>query len=122
MRLLVTGGRDYADREAVFEALDALRPAVIMHGRAKGADSLAHCWALERRVEVSAYGAQWAEHGKAAGPIRNQRMLDEGKPDMVLAFPGGRGTADMVRRAVAANVLVYRWPEDRQRILERAVA
>lgn len=47
-----------------------------------------------------------ATNGKAAGPIRNQRMLDEGKPDLVVAFPGGRGTADMVRRAKAAGVPV----------------
>lgn len=45
--------------------------------------------------------------GKAAGPIRNQRMLDDGKPDRVLAFPGGRGTANMVKLAKAAGVPVH---------------
>lgn len=44
--------------------------------------------------------------GRAAGPIRHQRMLDEGMPDLVLALPGGRGTADMVRHATLAGVEV----------------
>jgi hypothetical protein len=51
--------------------------------------------------------ADWNTHGRAAGPIRNQRMLDEVKPELVVAFPGGRGTADMVRRAREAGVNVY---------------
>jgi hypothetical protein len=50
---------------------------------------------------------EWDELGKKAGPLRNQRMLDEGKPDLVVAFPGGGGTKDMVRRAVKAGVSVH---------------
>jgi len=50
--------------------------------------------------------ANWAELGRKAGPIRNQQMLDEGKPNLVVAFPGGRGTADIVRRARAAGIEV----------------
>jgi len=50
--------------------------------------------------------AKWSKHGRAAGPIRNQEMIDECKPDLVVAFPGGRGTADMVRRAKAAGIRV----------------
>jgi hypothetical protein len=57
-------------------------------------------------VPIDVYVAQWKKHGRAAGPIRNQRMLDEGKPDLVVAFPGGRGTADMIRRAERAGVPV----------------
>jgi hypothetical protein len=52
------------------------------------------------------YPADWAKHGRAASPIRNQQMLDEGRPNLVVAFPGGRGTADMVRRARSAGVEV----------------
>lgn len=52
------------------------------------------------------FRANSRKHGRAAGPIRNQQMLDEGKPHLVVAFPGGTGTADMVRRAQAAGVLV----------------
>ena len=51
---------------------------------------------------------QWDELGKKAGPLRNQRMLDDGKPDMVVAFPGGGGTKDMVRRAAKAGVAIMR--------------
>lgn len=62
-------------------------------------------------VPVRVFKADWDKHGKAAGPIRNQQMLDEGKPDLVLAFAGGKGTDDMCRRARAAGVEVRRfWP------------
>ena len=50
--------------------------------------------------------ADWAKHGRKAGPIRNQRMIDEGRPDLVVAFPGGTGTADMVERARVAGIRV----------------
>ena len=49
-------------------------------------------------------------NGYRAGPIRNQEMLDKGKPDLVIAFPGGKGTADMVGRALRTGVFVYRVP------------
>jgi hypothetical protein len=49
--------------------------------------------------------ADWEKLGRSAGPIRNQAMLDEGRPDLVVAFPGHHGTADMVRRARAAGVM-----------------
>jgi len=78
----------------------------IIAGGARGADTmakhLAHAWNVPFRM----FKADWNKHGKAAGPLRNQRMLDEGKPDLVVAFPGGRGTADMVRRARAAGIEV----------------
>lgn len=109
MRVLVCGGRDYADRERVFATLDELHArtpiSAIMHGNAKGADSLADDWA-KGRCWTYYYPADWRTHGKAAGPIRNQEMLDDGEPGLVVAFPGGPGTADMVRRAKAAGVKV----------------
>jgi hypothetical protein len=115
MRVLVCGGRDYADGKRVFAELDALmRPAfaagdaefVVIHGNAPGADTLADAWAARRNVGREPYGADWKANGRAAGPIRNARMLAEGRPDLVLAFPGGRGTADMVRKANRAGVKV----------------
>lgn len=112
MRVLVCGGRDYANVDRVYAVLDDIAPSHIIHGGAKGADAIAAMWADERRVPVDAYCAMWDEHGRAAGPLRNQRMLDEGKPDLVVAFLGGRGTADMVRRARAAGVEVRQVEED----------
>ncbi len=111
MRVLVCGGRDYHDRSAVERALwklDAeLWPIrVVLHGGASGADAEGMLWAVGAGRAALAFPADWTKHGKAAGPIRNQQMLDEGVPDLVLAFPGGRGTADMVRRAKRAGVNV----------------
>jgi len=115
MRVLVCGGRDYGDEPAVFGALDALRQRhgrlTIIQGGAPGADALARKWAsIQTSVHLINEPADWKTHGRAAGPIRNQRMLDEHKPDLVLAFPGGRGTSDMVRRAKAAGVEVVALP------------
>ncbi|WP_218916547.1 SLOG family protein [Rubinisphaera brasiliensis] len=76
-----------------------------MHGDARGADRLAGEWAADRGVEVLACAANWKVHGRAAGPISNRRMLDE-SPDLLVAFPGGRGTADMVKAAKKAGVKI----------------
>lgn len=82
---------------------------VVIHGAARGVDTLAMIAAQALPgVKHAPFAADWHTHGKAAGPIRNQRMLDEGKPDFVIAFPGGKGTADMMRRAEAAGVPVTR--------------
>lgn len=111
MRLLVCGGRDYCNKAAVFAALDrahAKRPvSVLIHGGARGADSLAEDWAICHHVEVAAFPADWQRNGKSAGPIRNMRMLAEGKPDGVVAFPGGCGTEHMVTLARDAGLPVW---------------
>jgi hypothetical protein len=111
MRVLVCGGRDFANRNYLFTVLgevhDLERPITcIIHGGAPGADALAGQWADWRDVPSQKFAADWKAHGRAAGPIRNQIMLDEGRPDIVIAFEGGRGTADMVRRAKAAGIKV----------------
>lgn len=99
MRILVCGGRDSKDWSRVCLWLDKLRPTTVITGCATGVDEFARTWAGVRNVMAEVYSADWASNGKKAGPIRNQQMLDKGKPDMVLAFPGGKGTADMVWRA-----------------------
>lgn len=78
----------------------------VVTGGARGVDFLASRWAIANEIKTCIYPAQWSKLGKAAGPVRNQRMLDEEKPDMVLAFPGGIGTADMVDRAKKAGITV----------------
>jgi hypothetical protein len=85
-------------------------PLTIIEGGARGADKLARQWAEDRGVPVATYPAEWDRHGVSAGPIRNRQMLEDGKPDMVLAFPGGKGTANMVEQAHRAGVLVVRYP------------
>lgn len=82
----------------------------IIHGGAKGADLWADYWAVHNFCPVHEFKADWDKHGKSAGPIRNQQMLDEGKPDLVIAFPGGRGTEDMKARARKAGVKVIEYP------------
>jgi hypothetical protein len=105
-RVLVCGGRDYADKNRVWRVLFQIAPTLVIQGGARGADLLALDWAFRHRVPIETYRADWKRDGKAAGPIRNQRMIDEGKPDLVVAFPGERGTADMVRRARKAGIPV----------------
>lgn len=125
MRVLVCGSRDWDDRSAVSAALFgqfALAgddpDVVVIEGGARGADACAAEWARNFASEHEQYPARWDKHGKAAGPIRNQQMLDEGKPEIVVAFkdrfqrdeigatPRG-GTEDMVRRAKAAGIPTY---------------
>lgn len=111
-RVLVCGGRDYSDAQSLGMVLDAAHYAnpieCLIHGAARGADTLAADWALSHDVLCNAYPADWDRNGKAAGPLRNQKMLDKGRPHMVIAFPGGKGTADMIRRAEAAKVPVVK--------------
>lgn len=109
--VLVCGGRDYTDRDEMFDVLDFHHSIktidYLIHGCAKGADSLAGEWAKSRSIPVEIYPALWDEHGRNAGPIRNQLMLDDGNPDVVIAFPtGGPGTNDMMRRANKAGIPV----------------
>jgi predicted Rossmann-fold nucleotide-binding protein len=110
IRVLVCGGRNFENRAMLHATLDYLHAdrgcAVVIAGGARGADTLAVEWAKEREVMVEVYMAEWDQFGRKAGPIRNQRMLDEGKPDLVVAFPGGRGTAGMIALAEKAGVEV----------------
>ncbi|WP_269581874.1 DUF2493 domain-containing protein [Roseibium sp. Sym1] len=112
LRVIVCGGRDYNDYDAVFAALDRIhaeRPIQhLWHGNSRGADTCAHVWGMNRKREVSVHPvpAKWSMHGRRAGPLRNQKMLGKGI-DLVIAFPGGDGTADMVRRARKAGVEVF---------------
>ena len=108
--VLVCGGRDVGDQRMVWDALDGLhadrRITRIVHGDARGADCLASAWAMSRRVPQDRYPADWKRHGRVAGPIRNAAMLAKSRPDLCVAFPGGRGTTDMVGRCRAACVPV----------------
>jgi len=114
MRVLICGGRSFDDYRRLEAELDALhaqyRFSLVIHGGARGADSFAGHWAFSRHIDVMKVPAQWKRYGnRKAGPIRNAEMLTK-EPELVIAFSGGNGTADMVRKAVAANVPVIELP------------
>jgi hypothetical protein len=108
VRVLVCGGRDYEDTEKVNRTLDQLSPSptLVIVGNPQGAEALALYWAFDKPVPVVVMYAAWEALGRSAGPIRNQNMIDLLKPDLVLAFPGGEGTADCVARARKAGIEV----------------
>ena len=110
MILLVTGGRDYNDRAAIYSALTLLHAtypvSTLIHGCARGVDTICGQWATDNHIPVVRCPADWETHGKAAGAIRNAEMLQH-NPTYLVAFPGGRGTADMVRKARAAGLTVW---------------
>lgn len=106
MKVLVFGGREYADRKRMASVLLDLKPSLVIHGKCRGADTLAGDWAKVRGIPVQEFPADWNKFGRAAGPMRNQQMLDEGQPDVCVGFPGGKGTLNMANLARAAGVKV----------------
>jgi hypothetical protein len=124
MRVLVCGGRNFNNKDLVVQTLNAIADEfelwappdeygntlplglTIIAGGASGADRLAAEYAAVNWAGYKEFPADWVKYGRSAGPVRNQQMLFEGKPDMVVAFPGGRGTAHMVTVARRAGVPV----------------
>jgi hypothetical protein len=132
-KILVCGGRNFIDRSIIFETLydycdlrglktdedkygNWLPCVTIIHGGASGADSIADDWAIINWCPVEEFKADWKKYGKAAGPIRNKQMLDEGKPDVVIAFPGGRGTQNMVQLAEERGIETLRYNLEKGRV------
>lgn len=115
MRVLVCGSRTWYNKKSIRSVLFALlinkKIDVLIEGEAKGADTLAKDLAEELGISILKFPADWNKFGKAAGPIRNKRMLEEGKPDIVLAFSSdiskSKGTKNMVEIARKAGVLTY---------------
>lgn len=106
MKILVCGGRDpdLEIIEMVFPFLDYVHSmntiTELVHGAAKGIDSLADAWAKDRGVTRLPYPADWNKHGRAAGPIRNSLMLSDNPDiDLVIAFKGNKGTSDMIKKS-----------------------
>lgn len=107
LTVLVCGGRTFDDYQRLRALLDQLKPRAIIHGDARGADRLAGRYAREHGIHCTAVPAHWGQYGSMAGPMRNQRMLAM-RPDVVVAFPGGVGTSDMVNRALYSAIPVIR--------------
>lgn len=113
MRVIVCGGRNYHQPGHVFQSLKRLHGILpitaVMQGGGTGVDAIARQWAwTHKNIERFVCHANWTRYGKAAGPIRNARML-EWKPDLVVAFPGSVGTNDMRVKTVNAgfDLLTY---------------
>lgn len=110
MKALVCGGRHYQAQwivDGVLSAIHSRRPiTLLVHGAADGADACAKRWANDNEVLDDPNPANW-DLGRKGGPVRNGEMLVK-HPDIkcVIAFPGDRGTADMVDRAKAAGIRV----------------
>lgn len=112
-RVLVCGGRDFEDESHVFNSLSEFENeygeiSCLIHGGATGADTLAAEYAHRERRRVAVYRANWKRFGKRAGPMRNAKMLEDGKPDIVIAFADGRGTENMISLALAVGIPVIR--------------
>ena len=109
MKVLVCGDRNFNDEAMLWTILDRHGDITeIIEGEARGADTLARIYGEENDIEVKKFPADWETYGKAAGPIRNKQMLDEGKPDLVIAFlaENSKGTANMIEQATKAGIPV----------------
>lgn len=111
MKILVCGDRNWTDIEKIFDILSQYpKDTIIIEGEANGADKIASIIAKELGMTVESYPAEWGKYGKAAGPLRNRKMLEIGKPDKVLAFHNNistsKGTKNMISIAKKANILV----------------
>lgn len=108
MRVLVCGSRHFNDYELLKETLDAHSITSIIHGAARGADTLAGRYGKEMGKPTSEFPVEWEKLGRSAGPVRNWRMLQEGLPELVIAFrgPNSRGTQNMINQAEKAGVRV----------------
>jgi hypothetical protein len=115
LKILICGCRKWSNYDSILAVVKGLiknyGEVVIVEGECSGADILARQAAIECCVPFRGYPAEWNRYGNAAGPIRNQQMIDEEHPDMCIAFhpflPGSKGTKDMVNKARQAGIETY---------------
>lgn len=104
-KIIVTGGRDYNDKEKVYAVLDNLDPEIVIHGNCSGADTISKMWAIEKGKTQIPYPYP-SKYGRAGGPIRNKQMCTEHPDAVLVAFPGGRGTANCIKEAKLLKIKV----------------
>jgi YspA, cpYpsA-related SLOG family len=112
MKVLVCGGRNFSDAAFIHAELDRLNGihgfTVVIEGDARGVDRIAGEWARSHNIELIEYPANWERDGRHAALIRNEHMLTDGKPDLVVAFPGGSGTSHTCWKAEQASIPVIK--------------
>ena len=107
--MLICGGR-YLDSKQVCRWLESKFQTCypfatnIIHGGAAGADEGARMYCRRNGVPTRCFPADWKRFGKRAGILRNRAMLIEGHADVILGFPGGVGTLDMIGRGRRAKI------------------
>lgn len=125
MKVLICGGREWANWAVMQKRMKELESgSVIVHGACRGADLMAD-WLAKYRLHfaVKPYPADWKSYGKGAGPIRNRKMYDMEKPDLVLAFhpdltlTTSKGTKDMVEYALFKGTICEVHSETEVRII-----
>lgn len=115
-KILVCGGREYTNKDQLNRTLTRFHREdpidILITGGATGADTLAARWAHRNFVNNEQHWAQWTKYGRAAGPIRNTKMLKESQPDCIIAFKGAAGTRDMINKALLAGLPVWEVDDD----------
>lgn len=122
MRVIIAGSRTFGSRRAeVLEAIDAcdqlgtIRITEVISGCAQGVDKIGEEWAVDHGIHIRRFPADWDTHGKSAGPIRNREMARHAEAVILIWDGTSRGSADMLRVAGEAGLVVY------EKILEAPV-
>lgn len=117
MRIIICGSRDWTDKPRIHAEIDRLlarygSELIIIHGVCEtGADSIANDYCIDKDIRIIPFPARWKTYGNRAGQIRNQEMIDRGKPQGVIAFDlGGTGTAGMMNKAREAGIPLIHIP------------
>lgn len=111
MIVIVCGGRNFTNTQLIYKALDTIDNnfgiTVLVHGDCWGVDKISNTWgSVHSTIKCFPRPANWRLNGKRAGPIRNREMIDEFQPDLIIAFPGGKGTENMKQLGRQHDIMV----------------
>jgi hypothetical protein len=112
MKTIIAGGRDfhpYPEHTALLDSLHKrLKISLVLSGTQRGADRFGENWAITWGIPVKQYPPDWEAHGRSAGPVRNAQMAKDA--DVLILFPGGAGTRNMLQCARRQNLLIVLIP------------